>query len=1024
MSDASTKPIIFISYAHADEPDKPTDGEVQWLSFVQSFLQPAVKGGIFDIWADRQMKVGAKWEKEIEEKLRICNIFLLLVSRYAMASEFIINEEIRIVEERQAKGEEVYFCPLYLTPTPKAGLAKVRDKNLRPRDLKPFSSLSRNDREQAMADVADDIAEICEKVVLRKPEPDPPKIVIHGVAGNLGNAIQDIVGEPSTETLADTKPAQVHISGLPETAYERLVGRDAELKRLDEAWDDPKINILSLIAEGGAGKSALVNEWLKRLQAENYRSARAVLGWSFFSQGTRERVTSADSFLDWALEKLGVKLATTGAVAKGEAIAEALMQRRVLLALDGIEPLQHGPDGQTGQLKDPGLRALLRRFAATAPGEAHGLVVLTSRLPVADIARWKDGAAPVVDVERLSAEAGAALLRDNGVWGTRKQLEEAARDFGGHPLALGLLASFLTETQTGDVRRRDIFRSYRDDSLYDEARRVMESYENEWLAGQPVLLAIMLMVGLFDRPAAGDCLKALRAKPAIAGLTDPVVDLSEDAWRRAVARLREVHLLAPIDSSAPNALDAHPLVREWFGERLRGANEAAWKAANSRIYDHLRRTAREGASPKLADLAPLYQAIPHGCRAGRHQEALDDIYRNRICRRLSNGSIEFYSKNNLGAFGSDLAVISWFFDKPYETPIATLNAADQSWVFGEASVILRAQGRIAEAASAMRAGLQLFTEERIWVNAATLASNLSESELLLGYVAAAVATAEKSVSLADVGEDQFQMVLNRTTHAEALQVAGQFELAERLFADAEQRQGKRQPKYPLLYSWPGYRYCDFLLSKGARAVARDRAMHTIEIARSNSWLLSIALDALTIGRANLALAVEDAAGPSPIGTSRNAERLAKTSLDQAVDGLRASGENAQLPRGLLARAAFRRCVGDSDGSARDLDEVEEIAEPGPMRLFLCDAALERARVACARIEAFAPLNGLVENSPPKPALPDADAAARLKQEAEVHLDKARKLIAECGYHRRDEELAELDAVLAGERRFAELPPRV
>ena len=94
MSDASTKPIIFISYAHADEPDKPTDGEVQWLSFVQSFLQPAVKGGIFDIWADRQMKVGAKWEKEIEEKLRICNIFLLLVSRYAMASEFIINEEI------------------------------------------------------------------------------------------------------------------------------------------------------------------------------------------------------------------------------------------------------------------------------------------------------------------------------------------------------------------------------------------------------------------------------------------------------------------------------------------------------------------------------------------------------------------------------------------------------------------------------------------------------------------------------------------------------------------------------------------------------------------------------------------------------------------------------------------------------------------------------------------------------------------------------------------------------------------
>jgi hypothetical protein len=40
------------------------------------------------------------------------------------------------------------------------------------------------------------------------------------------------------------------------------------------------------------------------------------------------------------------------------------------------------------------------------------------------------------------------------------------------------------------------------------------------------------------------------------------------------------------------------------------------------------------------------------------------------------------------------------------------------------------------------------------------------------------------------------------------------------------------------------------------------------------------------------------------------------------------------------------------------------------------------------------------------------------------LDVARKLIAECGYHRRDEELAELDEVVAGGRRFGVLPPRV
>jgi hypothetical protein len=95
-----------------------------------------------------------------------------------------------------------------------------------------------------------------------------------------------------------------------------------------------------------------------------------------------------------------------------------------------------------------------------------------------------------------------------------------------------------------------------------------------------------------------------------------------------------------------------------------------------------------------------------------------------------------------------------------------------------------------------------------------------------------------------------------------------------------------------------------------------------------------------------------------------------------------------------------------------------------MRLYWCDCALEGARLALARREAFAPLNGLVEPSPPPLVLPDPDAAAALKEEARKELDVARKLIAECGYHRRDEELAELDVVMAGGRRFADLPPRV
>ncbi len=994
-------PIIFISYSHKDEPEHPRDGEVQWLSFVRTYLQPAVKHGVFSLWDDRHMAGGEDWDPEIERNLRECDIFILLVSAHAMASNYIIDKEIAVIRERQAKGEPVHFYPLLLTPTPKAGLEKVKDKNLRPRDGKPFSGYSAHDRQQHMSDAADEIARLAERFVKQKS-----------------------AAQPGTSAI---QPAYLHIAGLPETGYERLVGRDVELKRLDDAWADRNTNILSLVAEGGAGKSALVNEWLKRMQADRYRGAEAVLGWSFYSQGSKERATSAEPFLNWALDKLGIAIETTSAPAKGEAIAEALARRRVLLVLDGCEPLQHGLGTQQGQLKDLGLRALLRRFAAMPPAEGHGLVVLTSRQAVKDVARWKDSAAPVLDVGELSDDAGAALLRDNGVWGTDTELRAAARAFGGHPLALGLLASFLKETQFGDVRRRDHVRELLDDRenpRHDHATRVMESYEAEWLAGQPVPHAIMRMIGLFDRPASGDCLSALRRKPAILGLTDAIVDLDEGAWRRAVARLRDVRLLAPQDPATPDALDAHPLVREWFGQRLEHTNPEAWRAAHSRLYEHLRDTTREGQTPTLEDLAPLYQAIPHGCRAGRHLEALAAIYQGRICRRQAGWlEIEFYAREKLGAIGSDLAAISWFFEKPYETPVATLTTLEQSWVLTEAGRALGAQGRLAEELPAQRAGLRMDREEEDWRNAAISAYNLSRAQLLVGEVAVAIATAEQSVAHADQSGDELLGTAASTSRANALHAAGRSEEAGRAFADAERRHKKLHP-IPLLISVRGYQYCDLLLAKGAWTSVRDRAGQTLKFAGRNNWLQDIALDTLTIGRAYLGMVLEQVAAQPRATTAHEEARAAAAWLAQALDAFRAAGQLDDVPRGHLARAALRRSVGDWDGAARDLDEVEEIAEPGPMRLFLCDMALERARLAFARIAAFAPLNGLIDDSPPQPAQPGPEERAKLAEDVRVNLATARELIERCGYHRRDEELAELEAVRDGRRRFADLPPRV
>ena len=1013
MSDGSAKPVIFISYSHKDEPEHDPDGDIYWLRDILSYVAPATNG-VYELWTDEDIDGGADWEKEIKIRLAACDICILLVSRHSLASKFIIKVEIETILKRQQRGDAVQLYPIVLSPFPPAAApASLLALNLRPRLDRPLSGFSRHDRGTAMSEIAEEIV------------------------GILRSKIAVAVTERAKPFQS---PAFAHITGLPETGYERLQGREPELSRLDDAWADRNIKIISLIAEGGAGKSALVNEWLKRLQVKNYSGAETLLGWSFYNQGTKERTTSADEFLNWALDKLNIKIETTSAGAKGEAIAEAMMKRRILLVLDGCEPLQHGPGSQTSQLKDLGLRALLRRFAAGSSVNACGLIVLTSRLAIKDIMRWRDTTAPVVPLDKLSCEAGAALLRDNGVWGTNAQLRSASRDFGGHPLALGLLASFLNETQLGDVRRRDHIRGILADIEnpgHDHAKRIMESYEKEWLESQPILLALMYMIGLFDRPASWTCLQALRNKPAIEGFTDSLVKLSDSEWSRAVARLRGVHLLAPRDLAAPYSIDAHPLVREWFGDRLAETNERAWRAAHARLYEHLRDTTREGKEPSLEELGPLYQAIMHGCRAGLQDQVLRRIYVDRICRKFSDGRTENYASQKLGALGSNLAAISWFFERPYEMPVAKLGTR-RPWVLSQAAFALRAQGRFEEAIEALRAALQLSIPVEAWRNAAIYATILSETEMLIGDIAAAVRTAGQSIKYADAaigakkqpveqsdakGYD-YRRIVSQITYAVALDAAGRREEAERQFADAESRQKERQPEYPLIYSLLGYYYSDLLLAQCKWVAARDRIKLTVEWADRYGNLLVRALERLLFGQVHLGLALEGIDLQESVSQVRETTFGIRNSFDQAVDGLRTAGQSGYIPRGLLARAAFRRSFGNWAGAAHDLDDVKEITELGPMKLYLCDLALARVRLAFARIEAFSPLNGLIDDSPPKPAALDAAETDSLKEEAAKQLAIAADYIKTCDYHRRDEELAELQAVLRGERKFADLPPRV
>ncbi len=70
--------------------------------------------------------------------------------------------------------------------------------------------------------------------------------------------------------------------------------------------------------------------------------------------------------------------------------------------------------------------------------------------------------------------------------------------------------------------------------------------------------------------------------------------------------------------------------------------------------------------------------------------------------------MNYFNVEKLGAFGSDLAALSGFFDgTSWRKPVDGLSEDDKGFVLNAAGFDLRALGRLAEAAQPMQASLEM-----------------------------------------------------------------------------------------------------------------------------------------------------------------------------------------------------------------------------------------------------------------------------------------------------------------------------
>jgi hypothetical protein len=844
------------------------------------------------------------------------------------------------------------------------------------------------------------------------------------------------------ESVTSDQEVEVSVSRLRQHAG-ILIGREGAQERLDTAWANAQTHVVVVHAWGGVGKTSLVATWRASMALKDWDGARRVFDWSFYDLGTHAegdaeyQGASSDRFFAEALAFFGDPDPRTGSPwDKGARLARLVACERNLLILDGLEPLQYPPGhqgGLAGQLKDPSLSALLKGLAE----RPHvGLCVVTSRQSITDLEANQGKTVIDWELERLDEAAGAALLAHLGVDGTVPERREVSRAVSGHALTLRLLGAWLKKAHRGDIRKWELVKFDKADASTQggHAFKVMKAYE-DWLssAGEEGRrpLAVLRLLGLFDRPADPGCLSVLRSGPPIPGLTDTVVDLADEDWEAAVSDLEYLRLVARVPfepravrgfdreaadrsgalglpepkvylrpaTSRGEALEVHPLVRDYFARQMRREAPESWRAAHSRLYEHLCKSPPYWPE-ELEGLEPLYQAIAHGCQAGLYREACDDVYRDRTLRGAGPGG--FHSIRALGAVGADLGAVACFFAEPWRRLEPSLGEVRHAQLLGVAGNNLRALGRLTEALEPTRASIEMFVAQANWTYAALLAGQLSELELISGDIAAAVAAASKSVEYADLGQETYRRSTNRTTRADALYQSGQRAAAELLFREADGMQDVSRPDgashYSAShYSWQVFRFCELLLSQAELAAwaqtllrpassrdigpdalseiladVRRRTQRALDTARKNRFLLDIALAHLTLARVDLFTSLL-ASGPET-STTRDS---ARGNAAAAVNGLRAASYLDCVPRGLLTRAWLSHVDGDAAGAESDLNAAWEIAERGPMPLHQADILLYRARL-------FA----------------DRTALAR-----------ARELIEKHGYHRRDEELHDAEAAL-------------
>lgn len=388
-------------------------------------------------------------------------------------------------------------------------------------------------------------------------------------------------------------------------------GRASIVKELKEWLVSPVTpdRVLSLLAVGGTGKTAIVNE---AYHQATFSGQAGVFVWSFYEDAR------TDNFLRAAyLYFTGKDDAPAGGLLEHLQIVLAGDAPHVLI-LDGLERAQTDEGlRRRGELDDPQLKRLVKSLAGGL-GNARALV--TSRYPLVDLDDFKGAGHRTILLDDLDRENALAVLRAWGLNGDDTALSHIIEPLNiqgtYHALSVAALGSYLGNF-SGSMPQFSLADAKDSDLKTGRLFRILDQYAKALTPTERDLLARLT---LFPRGVKVEILRwIVQAGGKVAGA---LVGLSDQKLVVQLERLKKLGLVFSYGMGSELIYSAHPFMRDFFRGLLAAPPEAVHESVRARLAPSLEaRPSENSRDPAILDQYELL--IEETLLAGKVQEAFD-----------------------------------------------------------------------------------------------------------------------------------------------------------------------------------------------------------------------------------------------------------------------------------------------------------------------------------------------------------------------------------------------------------------